>query len=273
MKRVALVTGCSSGIGLESALALAREGYAVRAGVRDESRAGPLSEAAAAESLDVQTVRLDVADGESVREATESVLRDAGAVDVLVNNAGYGLFGCVEDISLDDMRAQFETNFFGAVALIQRLAPSMRARKAGRIINISSVAGRIGFPCSPAYVSSKFALEGLSECMRYELGPHGIETVIIEPGVIKTPFMDNIVVPESADSPYAEITQKVISGIKMMASLGTPPSEVARTVVKAATEDNPPPRYVVGNDASMFLETRASMTDAEFEEYIKKELY
>lgn len=274
MTKTAVLTGCSSGIGFESSLELARAGYAVYAGLRDESRSGPLMDAANKESLDVKTFQIDVADTESVKSATGKILGEARSVDVLVNNAGYGLFGSIEDISIKDMRKQFETNFFGAVGMIQQLAPSMRAQHSGRIINISSVAGRIGFPCSPAYVSSKFALEGLSECLRYELGAHGVQTVLIEPGVVKTGFMDNAKVTKMAKgSPYAEITEKVIAGIRMMAELGTQATEVAKVVLKAVTDPVPQPRYVVGNDAVMFLEARKSMTDAEFEEYIKKELY
>lgn len=274
MGKIAIVTGCSSGIGLESAIELARANHTVFAGLRDESRSGELTDRSSKEGLDVRTFQIDVSDGASVRNAAAKVLKEAGRVDVLVNNAGYGLFGSIEDVSIDDMRKQFETNFFGAVEMIQQVAPSMRKQHSGRIINISSVAGRIGFPCSLSYVSSKFALEGLSECLRYELGAHGVQTVIIEPGVIKTKFMDNIKISKpSNDSPYSEITDRVIAGIKMMAELGTPASEVAKVVVKVATEENPQPRYIVGNDASMFLEAKKSMTDTEFEEYIKKELY
>lgn len=269
-----MVTGCSSGIGFESALELARSGHVVFAGVRDESKSGALDDASSKEGLSVHIVQMDVASGASVRNAVSEVISKAGHIDVLVNNAGYGLFGSVEDVSIEDMRDQFETNFFGVVTTIQQVAPGMRERRSGRIINISSVAGRIGFPCSSAFVSAKFALEGLSECLRYELGAHGVQTILIEPGVTKTKFMDNIKTSKPADgSSYSEITEKVITGIKMMAELGTPPSEVAKIVTKAATEENPQPRYVVGNDASMFLEARKSMGDLEFEEYIKKELY
>ncbi len=274
MAKTAIVTGCSSGIGLESALELARAGYTVYAGLRDEARAGPLKDGSSKDGSDIKTFQVNVADGESVRSAAGRILDEAGSIDVLVNNAGYGLFGSIEDISIQDMRKQFETNFFGAVEMIQQLAPGMRAQKSGRIINISSVAGRIGFPCSPAYVSSKFALEGLSECLRYELGAHGVQTVLIEPGVVKTKFMDNASMKApKAGSPYAEITEKVIAGIRMMAELGTQATDVAKIVLKAATDPDPLPRYVVGNDAVMFLESKKTMTDAEFEDYIKKELY
>ena len=274
VKKIAMITGCSSGIGLESALELARADHRVFAGLRDESKSDQLRDASKKEDLDVQTFQIDVANSASVKNATSKILDETSRLDVLVNNAGYGLFGSIENITIKDMKEQFETNFFGAVEIIQQITPVMRTQKSGKIINISSVAGKIGFPCSLAYVSSKFALEGLSECLRFELGVYGIHTILIEPGVIKTKFMDNIKMSKyEKDSPYAEITDKVITGIKMMAELGTPASDVAKAVVKAATEDNPLPRYIVGNDASMFLEAKKSMTDIEFEEYVKKELY
>ena len=149
----------------------------------------------------------------------------------------------------------------------------MRKQKSGNIVNVSSVAGRIGFPVSPAYISSKFALEGLSECLRFELGPFGINVIIIEPGVIKTNFFNSMKMAEKSDSVYNEITSKVVSGVKMMAEMGTDPKEVANTIVKSINEKNPLPRYIVGNDAMMFLEAKKMKTDIEFENYIKKELY
>ena len=192
----------------------------------------------------------------------------------MVNNAGYGLFGCIEDITMDELKAQFQTNFFGVVKLIQEIAPIMRKQGAGIIVNVSSVAGRIGFPGTPAYISSKFALEGLSECMRYELSPFGIKTIIIEPGVIKTNFFSSMKVAKGKpNSPYKEITEKVMNGVKMMAEMGTPPSEVAKTIMKAIETENPLPRYSVGSDATMFLEAKKMKTDIEFENYIKKELF
>jgi short-subunit dehydrogenase len=151
----------------------------------------------------------------------------------------------------------------------------MRAQKSGTIVNVSSVAGKIGFPGSPAYISSKFALEGLSECLRYELSPFGVNTIIIEPGVIKTNFFDSMKMPKNAksDSPYKDITNKVVAGVKMMAEMGTPPKEVADVIIKAIKEKNPLPRYPVGNDAMMFLEAKKMKTDIEFENYLKKELF
>jgi len=274
MEKVALVTGSSSGIGYETALALARENYYTFATMRDTRKAGQIQEIAKKENLNLEVIELDVDKEESIKLAVKKILEEKNRIDVLVNNAGYGLFGCLEDISMNELKAQFETNFFGLVALIQEVAPIMRNQGSGIIVNVSSVAGRIGFPGTPAYISSKFALEGLSECMRYEMSPFGIKTIIIEPGVIKTNFFSSMKVTEGKpNSPYKEITEKVMNGVKMMAEMGTPPIEVAKTILKAIQTDEPLPRYVVGNDASMFLEAKKMKTDIEFENYIKKELF
>ena len=151
----------------------------------------------------------------------------------------------------------------------------MRKQGSGNIVNISSVAGRIGFPVSTAYISSKFALEGLSESLRYELGQFGVNVIIIEPGVIKTKFFDSMKTAKKADGgeTYKDITLKVITGVKMMAEMGTPPKEVAQVIINSIKEEKPLPRYIVGNDAAMFLEAKKMKTDIEFENYMKKELY
>jgi len=214
MEKVALVTGSSSGIGFETALALARENYFTYASMRNTDKAGKIQEIAKNENLNLEVIELDVDKEESIKSAVKKIQEQKGRIDVLVNNAGYGLFGCVEDITIDDLKAQFETNFFGIVRLIQEISPIMRKMGSGIIVNVSSVAGRIGFPGTPAYISSKFALEGLSECMRYELSPFGIKTIIIEPGVIKTDFFSSMKVAKGKpDSPYKEITQKVMNGV------------------------------------------------------------
>jgi NAD(P)-dependent dehydrogenase (short-subunit alcohol dehydrogenase family) len=274
MEKVAIVTGSSSGIGYETALALARDGFYTFATVRNLKKADKISQVAKKENLNIEIIELDVDDEKSISAAVEKILAKKQRIDVLVNSAGWGLFGSVEDVSMKDFRAQFETNFFGIISIIQKVAPIMRKQGAGVIVNVSSVAGRIGFPGSPAYISSKFALEGLSESIRYELGQFGIKIIIIEPGVIKTNFFSSMKIAEpKPDSPYKEITEKVIMGIKMMAELGTPPSEVATTILNAVKEENPRPRYIVGNDAQMFLEAKKTKTDTEFENYLKKELF
>ena len=273
MEKIAIVTGSSSGIGFETALALAREGYYTFATMRDTKKGDQIKEIAKKENLKLEVLQLDVDNDKSVQNAVNKIVKEKNGIDVLVNNAGYGLFGCLEDLSMDELKAQFETNFFGVVRVSQTIIPIMRKQKSGIIVNISSVAGRIGFPVSPAYISSKFALEGLSESMRYELSPFGISTIIIEPGVIKTNFMPATKKSMKTGSAYQDITNKVIMGITMMAEMGTPAQEVARTIIKAIKSENPLPRYVVGNDAVMFLEARRAKTDLEFENYIKKELF
>jgi len=273
MEKVALVTGSSSGIGFETALALAREGYFTYASMRDTKKAGKILEVAKKETLKLEVLEIDVDKEYTVKSAVQKISNEKGRIDVLVNNAGHFLVGCLEDLTIDDLKSQFETNFFGVVRMIQAVLPIMRKQKSGNIVNVSSVAGRIGFPVTPGYISSKFALEGLSESMRYELYPFGIRTIIIEPGVIKTNLFATLKDATKPDSVYKDMTQKVLSGLKMMSEMATPPQEVARTIIKAVTSENPLPRYPVGNDAIMFLEAKKSKTDLEFENYIKKELF
>jgi len=274
MEKVAIVTGTTSGIGYETCLSLARDGFYTFATVRDIKKAEKIVQIAKKENLKIEIIELDVDDEKSISTAIQKILSKKQQIDVLVNNAGWGLFGSVEDVPVNDFRAQFETNFFGIISIIQKVAPVMRKQKSGVIVNISSVAGRIGFPGSPAYISSKFALEGLSESLRYELGQFGVKVIIIEPGVIKSNFFSSMKIAEpKPDSPYKEITERVIMGVKMMAELGTPPSEVATTILKVIKEKDPKPRYIVGNDAQMFLEAKRAKTDAEFENYLKKELF
>ena len=273
MEKVALVTGSSSGIGYETSLALAREGYFTYATMRDLKKEAVIKKIAEEENLPLKVIELDVDNDDSVQNAVETIIEEKQRIDVLVNNAGWGIWGTAEDVSIEEFRAQFETNFFSVVRMIQKVAPIMRKQGTGDIVNISSIAGRIGFPVSTAYISSKFAIEGLSESLRYELGPFGIDVIIIEPGVIKTNFFDSMKTAKKADDAYKEITEKVISGVKMMAEMGTPPKEVANVIIKSLKEEKPLPRYVVGNDAAMFLEAKKMKTDIEFENYINKELY
>ena len=162
MEKVALVTGSSSGIGLETVLALARDGYETFASMRDVSKSGELEYAAKKENLKIKIIDLDVDKEDSIVAAIKKISSECGRLDVLVNNAGYGQFGCTEDITLNDFRKQFETNFFSIVRIIQEISPIMRNQKSGIIVNMSSIAGKIGLPGSSAYISSKFALQGFS---------------------------------------------------------------------------------------------------------------
>ena len=275
MEKVAVVTGSSSGIGFETSLTLAREGYFTYATMRELKKADEIQKIADEESLSLKVLELDVDNEESAENAINTIVQEKGRIDVLVNNAGWGIWGTGEDVSIEEFKAQFETNFFSVVRMIQKVAPTMREQGSGNIVNISSVAGRIGLPASTAYVSSKFAVEGLSESLRYELGQFGVNVIIIEPGVIKTNFFDSMKTAKKADTgeTYRDITLKVITGVKMMAEMGTPPKEVAQVIINSLKEEKPLPRYIVGNDAAMFMESKKMKTDIEFENYMKKELY
>ena len=275
MEKVALVTGSSSGIGFETSLALARDGFYTFATMRDVSKGDKLMEISKKENLMIDIIELDVNKEDSIKNTVQNIMEKKQRIDLLVNNAGWGLWGSVEDVSVDEFKTQFETNFFAIIRMIQEVLPIMRKQNSGDIVNISSVAGRIGFPISPAYISSKFALEGLSESLRFELMPFGINVIIIEPGVIKTNFFEPIKLAKKAENTdvYRDITAKVVSGVKMMAQMGTEPKVVADTIIQAIKAEKPLPRYVVGNDASMLLEAKKMKTDIEFENYLKKELY
>ncbi|QUC64974.1 SDR family oxidoreductase [Nitrosopumilus sp. K4] len=274
MEKVALVTGSSSGIGFETSLALARDGYHTFASMRDVNKGGKLREIAEKENIPIDIIELDVDKEESITSAIKKTITEGGRIDVVVNNAGYGQFGCTEDVSVDDFRKQFETNFFSIVRIIQEVAPIMRKQNSGIIVNVSSVAGRMGLPGSPAYISSKFALEGLTECLRYELGMFGIKTTLIEPGVVKTNFFESMKIPDSKSDPkYNELTSHILTGIKMMAEMGTAPSQVAEAIIKAIHDKEIQPRYIVGTDAAMFMEAKKMKTDIEFEKYMSKELF
>ena len=275
MEKIAMVTGSSSGIGFETSLGLARNGFYTFASMRDVSKGNKIKELAKKENLPIDIIELDVDKEDSIKNAVKTIIEKKQRIDVLVNNAGWGLWGSVEDVSIDEFKAQFETNFFSIIRMIQEVAPIMREQKSGHIINISSIAGRIGFPISPAYISSKFALEGLSESLRFELMPFGVNVIIIEPGMIKTNFFEPMKLGEKAEKTdvYKNITEKVLSGVKMMAQMATDPKEVSNTIIQAIKEEKPLPRYIVGNDALMFLEAKKMKTDIEFENYLKKELY
>ena len=273
MKKVALVTGSSSGIGFETVLTLARNGYHTFASMRDVKKSGELEHAAKKENLTIKVIELDVDKEESIVCAIKKIILDNKRIDVLVNNAGYGQFGCTEDVSINEFKKQFETNFFSIVKIIQEVSPVMRKQNSGIIVNISSVVGKMGLPGSSAYISSKFALEGLSECLRYELGQFGIKVTLIEPGVIKTNFFNSMIIPESKIDPkYKELTNNILAGLKMMVEMGTAPSQVADVVLKAIHDEEVLPRYVVGTDAIMFMEAKKMKTDLEFEKYMSKEL-
>jgi NAD(P)-dependent dehydrogenase (short-subunit alcohol dehydrogenase family) len=219
--RIAVVTGSSSGIGFETALLLARSGFHTYATMRNLEKSKKITEIANTEKLPLQVVQLDVNDDISVKNAIDKIVAaENKRIDVLVNNAGYGLFGPLADTSIEEIKAQFETNFFGVIRVTQQVLPFMRKQNSGgTIVNVSSVGERIGVPVLSVYQSTKFALEGLSESMSYELEPFGIRVVIIEPGFIRTNIINSSTSAEKAldpKSPYFPLMQKVKNYSKSM---------------------------------------------------------
>jgi short-subunit dehydrogenase len=277
-KKVAVVTGSSSGIGLETSLLLARNGFSTYATMRNLEKSKAISNLKQKEKLSLEILQLDVNDDESVKEAIQKIINEQERIDVLVNNAGYALVGPFEELSVKEFKEQYETNVFGVIRVTQAVLPIMRRQRNGTIVNISSIAGKIGFPLSSAYVSSKFALEGFSESMAYEIEQFGIKVILIEPGVIKTNFNNNLKignkVTTDSGSPYAEMTQKRISRFKPRFESGTPPIEVAKVILKAITSaENPSSsvlRYLVGNDALKLIEIRNNTSDKEFRKIVIK---
>lgn len=278
-KAVAVVTGSSSGIGYETSLLLAKNGFFTYATMRSLDKSNKIINLKQNEKLPLEVLRLDVTDDKSVKEAIKKIVNERGTIDVLVNNAGYALVGPLEELSIQEFKEQFETNVFGVIRVIKEILPIMRKLRHGIIVNISSVAGRTGFPLTSAYVSSKFALEGLSESIAYEIEQFGIKVILIEPGVIKTNFDRNLRIgtgvsttPTSTtngrDSPYTDITKKRIAGFKPRFENGLPPIEVAKVILRAitSTSKNVPPdsRYLVGEDAFKLMEIRKSKSDKEF---------
>jgi NAD(P)-dependent dehydrogenase (short-subunit alcohol dehydrogenase family) len=272
-QHIALVTGSSSGIGFETTLRFAQNGSYTYASMRNLRKSDEMLGYARKDDLPLKILRLDVTDEESISEAIDKISSEKGRIDIVVNNAGYSLLGPLEQLHINEIKEEFETNFFGIIKLIQSVLPIMRKQGYGRIINISSLAGRIGFPLSSAYVSSKFALEGLVESLRYEVQPYGILVSLIEPGVTKTNFVNNMKLGKNVitssnsgndDSPYVEIIQKRISAFKPRFEKGSSTSEVADIILQAVTSDNPKARYLVGEDALKMMEKRRNTTDEEF---------
>jgi NAD(P)-dependent dehydrogenase (short-subunit alcohol dehydrogenase family) len=273
-RKVAVVTGSSSGIGYATALQLARSGYFTFATMRNPEKGGDLIRAAKNEELPILVEQLDVTDLDSIKDfmGRRLAVKSSGRIDVLVNNAGYALMGSLEDLSIKEIQDQLETNLLGAIRVTQQVLPVMRAQGSGIIVNISSGVGRIGFQGLSAYVATKFALEGLSESLAYEVGPFGIKVVLIEPGVVKTKAFDNMVIGQAAlrkDSPYAGMLDNLNVAFKTWLDKASTPDQVAATILQAISSQEPKLRYAVGQDVVALLEKRRTLTDEQFQEHMK----
>ena len=257
-----LITGTSKGIGLEAALAFGRAGHKVHATMRSPSQSPELGETAARERLPITVSTMDVDSDQSVGRAIAAIHKDHGPIDVLVNNAGVERAGSVEELPLADFRAVMETNYFGAIRCIQALAPHMRQRRSGCIINVTSVAGRI--TCAPltAYHASKWALEALSEALAGEMKTFNVRVAIVEPGIIDT-AMARRIGDQPDDSPYRQ-PARFASLFEASLKSPRPPSLVAQKIVQIAESETWQLRHPVGPDAAPFLQWRSQMTDEEW---------
>jgi NAD(P)-dependent dehydrogenase (short-subunit alcohol dehydrogenase family) len=252
----ALVTGTSTGIGLETALYFARNGYRVFAGARKPE--------AVESHPNIVPVRLDVDQDASVRECVDTVLREAGAIDVLVNNAGVGIAGAIELFPLNRARAMFETNFWGAVRMMQALLPSMRARRSGTIVNVTSLMGHITLPCHGFYAATKYALAAVSETLAIEAKSVGIRVAIIEPGVVLTPIWGKAESLMPEENPYQQGMARLWRLFSAQLEGGTLPIVVARAIYDAVQEGATRLRYPVGADAEVMAAARDRMSAEEW---------
>jgi NAD(P)-dependent dehydrogenase (short-subunit alcohol dehydrogenase family) len=259
----ALVTGTSTGIGLETAHYFARHGYRVFTGVRKPEVMEP--------HQNIVPIKLDVNQDDSVRECVAEVLKEAGAIDVLVNNAGIGYAGAIEMVPLDKARAMFETNFFGAVRMMQAVLPSMRERRSGTIVNVTSMMGHVTLGCHGFYSATKFALAAVSETLAIEAKPLGIRVAIIEPGVILTPIWNKgeVLMPEN--HPYQQALGRLFRLFGAQMDGGTMPDAVAHAIYAAVQEGATKLRYPVGPDAEAISAARDRMTAAEWAALLTEE--
>ena len=268
-KKVALVTGSSTGIGRSTVEHLSAAGWTVIATMRTPAKEQTLQKLP---GVSLQT--LDVTDVQSIRRALAETVQKHGRIDALVNNAGYGLVGAFEEIAEEQIRKQFETNVFGLMSVCREALPYLRKQGGGRIINISSVGGRITFPLYSAYHSTKWAVEGFTESLQYELAPFGIRTVLIEPGAIRTDFYDRSAdKPKTKDgSPYENFVEKLMAQYDKIGATAVGPEAVAKVIVRAAEVNQPKLRYSVGGQAPLLLFLRRLLPDRAFNGMVKSNL-
>ena len=266
--KTALVTGASSGIGEATALQLAELGYTVYAAARRVERMSDLADRG------IRTRSVDVTDDPSMVALVEMIIADTGRIDVLVNNAGYGSYGALEDMPIEEARRQFEVNVFGLARLIQLVLPQMRAQRDGYLVNVSSMGGRIWEPLGSWYHASKFAVEGLSDSLRVEVAEFGIKVVIIEPGSIRSEWSATAadhLETTSANSPYAKQAKVVGAVLRRVdrSQMASGPEVVAEVIAKAVQSAKPRTRYVVGGGARSILLAERILPDRGFDRFIQ----
>ena len=276
-RHLAVITGCSSGFGLLSTVELARQGWTVVATMRDLNRRGALDEAITRAGVGehVSVRQLDATAHATHKTFVESVLADYGRIDLLVNNAGFAMAGFVEDLTLEEYRRQFETNFFGMVSLTKEVLPAMRQQRSGRIVNISSIAGRTGTPAMSAYNASKFAMEGYTEALRLEMAPIGVFPILIEPGSFETGiwYHKENVAAAAADpnSPNTVRSGRFRDYIQQSLQRADA-NDVARLIAHVASVPDPKLRYPIGKDAKLLLVLRLLLPWKAFESLVVKKM-
>ena len=271
MGKVILITGASSGIGKDTALNLIKEGHIVYGAARRISKMKDIVEAGG------YSIKMDILNNEDVDKAIDQVIKEQNRIDVLVNNAGYGLWGAVETISIDEAKRQFDVNIFGLAYLTKKVIPIMRNQKSGKIINMSSMGGKVYTPFGAWYHATKYALEGWSDCLRIELKSFGIDVILIEPGVIKTEFQDVMMdstVERSIGTPYEKKLKALEKATQEMYArgIGSPPSVITKLIIKAINSPNPKRRYVGGLFAKPMLFIKKWFGDKMYEKAIMSQI-
>ena len=295
--RLAVVTGSSTGIGFETSLMLARNGYFTYATMRNIQKSKEIERIAQQENLPIRIVEMDVDNDNSVKTTIEKIISERNRIDILVNNAGYGLFGALEDLPMEEIKRQYETNVFGVIRVSQNVLPIMRSQRDGIIINISSVSGLAGIPSQSVYVSTKYALEGLSESLSFEVETYGIKIILIEPGVINTGFVEDLVVPDKYNinknrqalqkavnrdnnslSYYNNTIKKFLSFYYPAMSNAPHPKIVANEIIQAIEKVSNQKevgfflRVPVGSDAKKYSKLKRELADSEYHKLLKKDL-
>ena len=271
MKKVILITGASSGIGKDTALSLIKEGHVVYGVARRLEMMKDIVQAGG------HAIKMDILKERNIDNVVNQIIKEQSRVDVLINNAGYGLWGAVETISIDEAKRQFDVNIFGLAYLTKKIIPIMRKQKSGKIINMSSMGGKVYTPFGAWYHATKYALEGWSDCLRIELKSFGIDVILIEPGVIKTEFQDVMMdstVERSIGTPYEKKLKALEKATQEMYArgIGSPPSTITKLIIKAINSHNPKRRYVGGLFAKPMLFIKKWFGDKMYEKAIMSQI-
>jgi len=274
MKNVVLITGATSGMGKETALLLAQSGYTVYAGARSQESGSELEQAAKNLGVSLNSIILDVCDNDSINQAIETVQQQAGRIDCLINNAGFGLIATVEEGTDEEFMKQFDVNVFGVFRMCRAVLPAMRAQKSGVIINVGSFLGKMGLPLLSHYNASKYAVEGITESLRYEVAPFGIRVNSVLPGLFKTNFVNKgLVANENTmadNSPYQKLVSHLVPIVAEKINEGPSPVAVASAVKAVLEDDNALISTPVGVEAETFVPMAKQMVAEDFEQKVKE---